>query len=49
MTIKNLLIVISIILGLYLILSFRDYNFKLDTINLLDKILSPIWTTESNE
>ncbi len=28
MTIKNLLIVISIIVGLYIILSFRDYNFK---------------------
>ena len=28
MTIKNVLIVIFIILGLYVILDFRDHNFK---------------------
>ena len=28
MTIKNILIVISIIVGLYVVLDFRDYNFK---------------------
>ena len=27
----------------------RDYSLKLDGTNLLDKILSPIWTTESYE
>ena len=28
MTIKNILIVISIIIGLYVVLDFRDHNFK---------------------
>ena len=28
MTIKNILIVVFLILGLYIILSFRDHNFK---------------------
>ena len=28
MTIKNMLIVIFIIVGLYVVLDFRDYNFK---------------------
>ena len=28
MTIKNVLIVILIFVGLYIILNFRDYNFK---------------------
>ena len=28
MTIKNLLIVIFIIVGLYVVLDFRDHNFK---------------------
>ena len=28
MTIKNILIVILIIIGLYVVLDFRDYNFK---------------------
>ena len=28
---------------------FRDYSLKLNGNNLLDKILSPIWTIESNE
>ena len=28
MTIKNILIVISIIVGLYIIFDFRDHNFK---------------------
>ena len=28
---------------------FRDYSLKLNGDDLLDKILSPIWTTESYE
>ena len=28
MTIKNILIVIFVIIGIYIILSFRDHNFK---------------------
>ena len=28
MTIKNILIVIFIIIGLYIVLDFRDHNFK---------------------
>ena len=28
MTIKNILIVIFIIVGLYIVLDFRDHNFK---------------------
>ena len=28
---------------------FRDYSLKLNGNDLLDKILSPIWTTESYE
>ena len=28
MTIKNILIIIFLIVGLYVILSFRDHNFK---------------------
>ena len=28
MTIKNILIVISVIVGLYIIFDFRDHNFK---------------------
>ena len=28
---------------------FRDYSLKLNGNNLLDKILSPIWTVESYE
>ena len=28
MTIKNILVVISIIIGLYVVLDFRDHNFK---------------------
>ena len=28
MTIKNILIVVFIILGLYVVLDFRDHNFK---------------------
>ena len=28
MTIKNILIIMSIIIGLYVVLDFRDHNFK---------------------
>ncbi len=52
MTIKNVLIVIFIILGLYVILDFRDHNFKraIDAcIAGSKKLVKPMTTQEAQE
>ena len=52
MTIKNILIVIFIIVGLYVVLDFRDHNFKRaidDCIAGSKKLDKPMTTQEAKE
>ena len=52
MTIKNLLIVIFIIVGLYVVLDFRDHNFKRATDACMagsQKLEQPMTLTEAKE
>ena len=52
MTIKNILIVIFIIVGLYIVLDFRDHNFKRATDACIDgsqKLEKPMTNEEAKK